>query len=167
MHEFKTLVKRPTLRDRYSWRPKSALNYRARSAPGKSINPGKYNDPRPMRGTRRYKNPPLTSPVGRQGLWFCSLHAQCRITVLYKSAGPRPFCRTWTGDRERPTIPWNLREYKFRSAITYVVGYDALRSAGRMAEGGREGGREGHEGRKMRLPLECLIKPPRPPRSFG
>lgn len=39
MHEFKTVVKRWTLKDRYSWRPKSVLNYRARSAPRGS--PGK------------------------------------------------------------------------------------------------------------------------------
>lgn len=33
MHEFKTVVKRWILKDRYSWRPKSALNYWTRSAP--------------------------------------------------------------------------------------------------------------------------------------
>lgn len=57
--------------------------------------------------------------------------AQCpRITVLYKSAGPRPFCRTYPAIDPAPTIPWNLREYKFRTAITYVVSYDAIRRDG-------------------------------------
>jgi len=77
MHEFKTVVKRWILKDRYSWRPKSALNYRtafgSRSR-AKSINPGKYNDPR---CDRRYKNPPLTSTslVVDRAYGLASLHA--------------------------------------------------------------------------------------------
>lgn len=62
-----------------------------------------------------------------------------------------------TQGTDRPTIPWNLREYKFWMAIIYVD-----QATTRIRHGS-----EGRRGRKMRPSLDCLIKPPRPLRSFG
>jgi len=101
-----------------------------------------------MRGTRRYKNPPLTSlPVVGRAYGFARYTRNAALQFYINLRARDRFVERGPGT-ERPTIPWNLREYKFRSAITYVVGYDAVRSGG------------GGEGRKMRLPLDCLIKPP-------
>lgn len=154
MHEFKTVVKRWILKDRYSWRPKSALNYRARSeCRAKSINPGKYNDPRCC---RRYKNPPLTSTslvVGRA--YGFARYTRNAALQFYINLLVRDRFVERTQETDRPTIPWNLREYKFRTAITYVD-QATLRWWIR-----------GEAGRKMRPSLDCLIKPPQSLRSFG
>lgn len=143
-------------------RPKGALNYRAAlGRPGKSINPGKYNDPRC--GGRRYKNPPLTSTslvVGR-AYGFARYTRNAALQFYINLLGPRRdrFVERVPG---RSTIPWNLREYKFRTAITYVVGYDVARRAGGRRVGGWRGATK-----EDASPFDCLIKPPRPLRSFG
>lgn len=93
--EFKTVVKRWILSRSLlaRVRPKSALNHRG---PSKSINPGKYNDPR---CGCRYKSLPSfkrrSSPI-RPGsgelMVLARYNARCRAAVLYKS-GRRSFRR--------------------------------------------------------------------------